>query len=394
MKKKILSFVLAICMMIPCAFVLGACKGTDEPAVEATTKIMNVGLNPKIEFVLNEDDKVLSVNALNEDGNHIISISLDANTKISGFEGLTADEAMELFLEITEDNGYLITGDAEKISIEISGEADELLNKVKQRANQFLSENGLNLEVATDFLAKTDLLNEVQQCVKEYTQQELAGMTEEQLIDLLKTSRQETKNLLTQELKDAYYNMRAEKINMAELEKLLELVDEIENEAVTLFKTGMVALSSSLEALEEAYNTNFLAETSQYNIAKQAYIQAKEDLLAQRLALGADGDGLTETDIQDLATFEQAVADAEATLATVKAQANLAIETARATLHQAMSDVQASVAGVKALLGIRGTNLDELNQAKQHIKESFKGYFANHEKFADFVGHGHWKQVA
>lgn len=387
MKKKILSFVLAICMMIPCAFVLGACR-TDE----ATTKIMNVGLNPKIEFVLNEDDEVLSVNALNEDGNHIISISLDANTKISGFEGLTADEAIELFLEITEDNGYLITGDAEKISIEISGEADELLNKVKHRANQFLSENGLNLEIATDFLAKTDLLNEVQQCVKEYTQQELAGMTEEQLIDLLKTLRQETKNLLTQELKDAYYNMRAEKINMAELEKLLELVGGIENEAVTLFKTGMAALSSSLEALEEAYNTNFLAETSQYNVAKQAYIKAKEDLLAQRLELGADG--LTKDDIQELATFEQAVADAEATLATFKAQANLAIETARATLHQVMSEVQASVAGVKAVLRMMGTNLDALNQAKEHIKESFKGYFANHEKFADFVGHGHWKQVA
>ena len=392
MKKKILSFVLAICMIIPCAWMLAACKKTEEPKANATTKVMNVGLNPKIEFVLNQDDKVLSVNALNEDGNHIISISLDSKTKISGFEGLTADEAVELFLSITEDNGYLITGDAEKVSIEISGEAEDLLKKVKNRANKFLSENGFTIEVATDFLQKTDLLNEVQQCVQEYTQKELEWMTEEQLIDLLKKSRQETKNLLTQELKDAYYNMRAEKINIAELEKLLEIVEGFENETFDLFKSGMEILATNMQALEDAYKVNFLDEESSYNLAKQAYIQAKEALLAKRLELGIDE--LTEKEITLLAPFEQTVADAEAALTAEKAQASLAIATAKATLEQALKNVQSSVAGVKTMLGILGANLDALNHAKQNIKENFKGYFANHEKFADFVGHGHWNQVA
>ena len=70
---------------------------------------------------MDQNDKVLTVNALNEDGNHIISIAIDAEQT---FEGLSADEALEMFLDITKDNGYLITGNEEQVSIKISGDAE------------------------------------------------------------------------------------------------------------------------------------------------------------------------------------------------------------------------------------------------------------------------------
>ena len=53
-------------------------------------KVMNLSLNPEVEFVLDENDKVVSVNALNEEGNLIVSAEV--------FTGKTAEEAAKLLL--------------------------------------------------------------------------------------------------------------------------------------------------------------------------------------------------------------------------------------------------------------------------------------------------------
>lgn len=390
MKKKFLSFVLAICLIIPCAFALVACgTGSDDEAA----KVMNVSLNPEIEFVLDKNDKVLSVNALNEDGNHIISVSINEITGTSEFEGLTADEAVELFLEITEENGYLVTGDEEEIKIEISGKADNLMKKVKEKANKFFNDNGLDIDITIEKIEKADILEEVKECMKEYTEAELKSMTQEQLIDLLKDSRQETKNLLTQELKDAYYNIRVEKINIAELEALLAIIEDLqetENALLTAFVENMNILKTQIENLETAYNS--LLE-GYYNTAKQAYIEAKEALLAKRLELGEDG--LSEVDITELESYETAVENAKTTLENAKAEADLLIAGARQALDATFATIKASVENIKGILSlIPGVDLSALNNAKQNVKAGFKNHFENHAHFGEHVGHdkGHWNK--
>ena len=80
--KKFLSILFAFLVLVPCTYVLTACGGNK------TEKVMNVDLNPSLEFVLDKNDKVVTVNALNDDGNHIISIATKSETL---FEGLTAE---------------------------------------------------------------------------------------------------------------------------------------------------------------------------------------------------------------------------------------------------------------------------------------------------------------
>lgn len=411
MKKKILSFVLAICVIIPCALVLTACgKSTDD-----SSKVMNVSLNPKLEFVLDKDDKVVSVNALNEDGNHIISISMDEETAKSLFEGMTAEEAIELFLEITEDNGYLITGNEEEIKIEVSGDADKLIEKVKDKANKFFTDKGLNINIATEKLDKADIEEKVKQCMKEYTDAELDQMTQEELVELLKNSRKETKNLFTQELKDAYYNMRVEKINLAELDALLTVIEGLDNipgiETIlqnlqipnvddvsalfSEFKTNMATLKTQIEALETAYNENFLAESSAYNVAKDEYIAAKKQLLDARKQYKAEG--ISETEKQALAELETVVENAKTALEQAKQTADLAIATAKEQLQTAFNTVKEGIETIKnALTNIPGIDLGILANAKHNVKEGFKNHFENHDFFGEHVGHdkGHWEHPA
>jgi len=385
MKKKILTFVLAICMIIPCAWVLTACgKGQT-----SETKVMNVELNPKVEFVLDKNDKVLSVNALNEDGNHIISLAINAETV---FENLTADEAVELFLQLTKESGYLITGDEEEIKIEISGQAKDLLKKVENKAKQFFAENEIDVDVITATLKKADIVNELQKCVKEYSKAELDKMTEAQLIDLLKGSREETKNLLTQELKEAYYDLRLEKINTAELQSLSELVARFGQFVANseAFATLMGTLNNAVTALETVYQEQFLAEDSPYNIAKQAYIDAKQTLLARRLELIKEE--LTEDERLILDELAQNVATAEAAWNSAKATAELAIQEAKSAVNKALNDAKSMAEGIKEMLK-PFADLTQLLKAKDNMREGFKDYFAGHEQFKDFLGQGHWQKA-
>ena len=393
MKKRIFSLMLAVFLIIPCAFLFGACGGADNgEGTETNAKVMNVCLNPELEFVLDQNDKVLTVNALNEDGNNIISIAIDAEKT---FEGLTADEAVNLFLELTKDNGYLITGSNEEVSVKISGEAEELMSKIKNAANNFFAENGVNsVRIIDGTINKDAILAEVKKCVLEYSEQELAGMTEGQLINLLKTSREETKNLLTQELKDAYYNMRLEKINIAELEALKKHVNLLSPEMAQLFNDAMKTLTDAVDNLEKAYNEQILAEESVYNKAKNTYVAAKEALLTQRLALAEAG--FTEEELASLKALEDAVDEAESALASVKTAVDGAIATAKAAIDSAIALAETYVATVKGLIETYVPGFDAVYEnAKQEMKKDFKTYFAANDQFKDFVGQGHWgKQAA
>lgn len=169
MKKKFLGFVLVVCLIMPLAVALAGCNTGDDN----NAKIMNVELNPKLEFVLDGNSKVLSVNAINEDGNHIISLSIDAQTAKSVFEGMTAEEAISKFLELAKENGYLITGNEEEIKIEISGKADQLLNKVKEKANKFLTDNGINIDVLPKNLKSQTLKKRLKSVLKNYLKAKL-----------------------------------------------------------------------------------------------------------------------------------------------------------------------------------------------------------------------------
>ena len=405
MKKKIFSFLTAICLLLPCAFTLTACKKDDD-----TSKVMNINLNPEVEFVLNKENKVVSVNALDDDGNHIVSLAFNAETAKSAFEGLTAEEAAELFLDLAEQNGYLITGDEEEISIKISGEADKLLNKVKEKAQTFFNQNNLSVDITTGKVEKSEIIEQVKGCLKEYTDSQLNEMSQEELIELLKNSRKETADLFTQELKDAYYNMRAEKLNTAELEKLYDLISNDQ----TLFYEQIMAipgvsdlvenlgnLLDEVDDLEEVYKQYYLTADSDpatlnYYEAKQAYVTAKEDLLKQRLALTEDG-VLSEADKTALVSYEEAVNTALTNIETAEVAAKAALDQAKLAITQAMSIISQSetlIASVKTFLTNLHINLDSIHSAANNMLDGFKNHFKTEGDLKDFVGkhNSHWSQ--
>ncbi len=112
--------------------ILAACTtGLETETLSANTRFVAIDINPSVEFVLDDDDTVLSVDYLNEDA-EIVGAELD-------LVGLPFSEALELYLNAAIEAGYLdasvednvivITSDDEDKEEEIIEDTKEVLTR-------------------------------------------------------------------------------------------------------------------------------------------------------------------------------------------------------------------------------------------------------------------------
>ena len=173
--KKIASCVVALCLVAGSVFMLAGCGEITE------SRVMNVDVNPKLEFVLDKDNKVVSVNALNDDGSCILQGNVT-------FTGLTAEEAVKLFLDKAKEYGFVIEADTNDFTISISGnDINNLFNNVKAAAEAHVTELGLELSVKQEQLTRENLEELVAKCYQEYTQTQIDNMNHQELVKLIES---------------------------------------------------------------------------------------------------------------------------------------------------------------------------------------------------------------
>ncbi len=115
---------LTVALFLMVGLTLGACNLLNEET--QTQTLMTFEVNPSIEIILDEDDKVSSIAFLNEDAEIAFS-DLD-------LEGLNIDEAIDLINDALIDTGYLdIDSEDNLITITLSDEKkeNEMIDKVK-----------------------------------------------------------------------------------------------------------------------------------------------------------------------------------------------------------------------------------------------------------------------
>lgn len=385
--KKFLSFIFALLVLVPCTYFLTAC-GEDKDK----DKVMSIDLNPSLEFVLDKNDKVVTVNALNEDGNYLLSLTVNGETVLEAFKDMSAEEAAQLFIKLTEENGFLITGNKETLTISISGDSKALLNSVKSTAEKYLKDNGIDtskLSIAVENLKKSELVTKVKECMQQYTDKELSKMTEEELIALIKESRQETEDLLTQDLKEAYYALRNAALENAEFQAVLDKISSVTggllDSVVELFQEKMNTFTAKLNDMYGKYQE--LLNSEEYKTAMNNYVEAKKELLEKRKEL-LDA-SLTPEQKQviesALDTLETVADEAYEAIANARTTIDTAIDTAQRALSGALSAVQSVIDSVKA--GMNGIEND-INTAMATAKEDFKNDFKT--KYASFL-ESYWK---
>ncbi|MBO7219130.1 MAG: hypothetical protein J6V40_04055 [Clostridia bacterium] len=369
--KRIITIVCAVVMVMSCGIFFNACSCTPSEAA----KIMNLSLNPEIEFILDSKNKVVSVTAINDEGNYIIS-------KVN-FVGLTSNEAVEEFLKICSSTGYILqeSSDNSTLKISISGEtAEEMFNELKVEVDSYIT--GLEVAATVEIggvLDKEYIESVILNCMRECVATDFDNVDEADLILLLADLREETKNMLSQEVKELYYRSRYNEIIK---QKYIKIKNNIEANALVSdakkaeFLEKITNMVNGFEDIKAKYEELFINSNSSYQLALKNYYSKKKELL--------------DASINKLSPTQKSIIIgqldmAKTTLQTAKSTAELALISFENAATMALSAVEMWLSMDNAL-----SLVDEnmVNQTIENTKATYKATF--NSKYSNYVKDSYW----
>lgn len=384
--KKLTAFCCAMVMLTSGVAAFGSCGGQEE-AKDAGT-VMNVSLNPEVEFVLDEENNVVSVNALNEEGNLIISAA--------AFTGKSADEAVELFVQVSDETGFLFEGEIaageNAISVAISGDekkAETLYKSVEEKVTAYFEEADIKGKIEqAKAITKEQLQALVAECAPYIDQAKVKALSYTELVETIAESRKETAEFYSQEVKNAYYEAKAFAMQQAELETIKSHLNVIQQAACDM---AFEMYSSLVEQLEATRLSMLVNEDSPYQLALKAFREAKAEYLNYRAYVASLEQTEMTTEILDtLAQYQTALESAEAALLNAGKTAN---ETLDALKAQAESAYQAVIQAIGEFAVLADKHAGEVSENMHSAKEKFFTDFeTNYRNSIDSAKQG-WKDM-
>ena len=387
MKIKCLSLALCLCLLIGMALPLASCKKSEPTPPEGTYTRMTVDINPSVEFMVDDQNKVVSVTALNDDGSILIAGE--------AFVGKTPEEATRMVVSLATDAGYLVKGEihventdeSQKVEISVSGNSDyakELAKNVKSDVEKYLKDNKITATVES---VKAKTLDEMRKVVIAdglFTEDEVKDMTEAQLYKALAAGRIETAQLLTAEMREAYYRAKDYKISFVEKQATADIISGMGATYKVLmsgYSTALAAYSTSIDTLDELRYSLLVDPESAYQKALASLRDAKEDLLKEKKLIFSVKDG-DKTYAEISASFNLSEETYNKALKAVEdagAAANKAMETAIAALREVETQLKAleeklrENEDISAKLTAEAQKLeDTLNKAKDNFFAEFE----------------------
>ena len=280
--KKFLCLCIAMLMGLSCA-VFTSCD-SEAKAPEGTYTRMTVDINPSVEFMIDDENKIVSVTALNDDGSILIAGE--------AFIGMTPEEATELIVSLASETGYLVKGnvtaDENTVKISVSGDtkyAEQLRASVEEQAAATLEKLDIPGKIAKIEEMSLEALRALAMETALFTEEEVNEMTQEQLYQAIAAGRVETALLLTEEMRSAYYSAKESKISFAESEATAAIIDAM-GDAYNLiylgYKTAVDAYSSAITAIDNFRYEQLVSPESEYQKSLQRLRDAKTELLQQK----------------------------------------------------------------------------------------------------------------
>ncbi len=308
MKKRGLSILLACAVLLSVILLLAGCSEVSPP--QGTFTRMTVDINPSVEFMIDDQNKVVAVTALNDDGSILIAGE--------AFVGKTPEEATEMVVRIAGETGYLISGNVEagenEIKISISGDtgyAKQLKQKVQTKAEEALKALDIEGKVAHVEAMRTEQLQKLAMETALFTEEEVAAMTEQQLYSAIAAGRVETALLLTEHMRQAYYAAKEYEISFAQSQTTAEIIEAmgaIYQPIAMTYKLAVETYSKAITAIDEFRYDRLISPESDYQKNLAALREAKAELLQQKnyvARLEVDGEEYASASLQLQMSQEQ-----------------------------------------------------------------------------------------
>lgn len=281
MKKLFkISLVFVICIMM--TFFLVGCRKEKQ---EETLSRVTVDINPSIELIVDEENKVVSVTALNDDGNIIIVGET--------FIGKTSEEAVALIVSIATETGYLVKGEVEatenEINISVSGDEkaqEELYNSIKKEVEKVISTEHIQAVVNKKEALKKEALEEIaMELDPTLTEEQVKEMTEQELLKVIQDVRLETAIFYSEMLVEMYNEQKAHEIKLverAETKKVIDGLDDTYQQLKSTYNELLSKFSDLIIDVENAYLEYFVDPDCTYQEYYATLLEARADLILQK----------------------------------------------------------------------------------------------------------------
>ena len=224
-KSKIITAI-ALCAIIVCAVILGVVLTRKQEA--QPNAIMELSVNPDVQFLLDENNNVIKVNYLNE----------DAESLLYGVElkGKSANYVTQKFLELSLSAGYLelisqdnLTPTGIRFDITIScentGDFTKLKEELVELSNKYFDENGIVAGTVVEI--NQNLEQAVEKIGVEVAN--LKNLTKEEILELYDKTSQDLEDIalsLRNDVETVIQNLK-ETLNVEQYKQILE---ELENQ--------------------------------------------------------------------------------------------------------------------------------------------------------------------
>lgn len=347
--------------------------------------IVQVDVNPSIQMVVDEENKVLSITGLNDEGKMIIYGE--------AIVGKNLDEALEIIVKIETDLGYLVEGsDDNKVTLTISANTEEITNKIEEFSrntlNKVLEETGV---IATIETAKGYAEEELKLLAKELdptlTEEEINNFNYNDYVHVVQLYHLEVADLASVKLEEMYNEFKNYQISITEKEAVKNAVNHLDiiyQGLIHEYNLAYDALNNAYTSMQDGYYSQFIDPTSEYQKAWLELAELKQAYLDQRVVVANLTEEETDEKIfQEVQKLESLKREYEAKLAilesiekassTVYETLVLVFETSLETMKKIEEQLPDSIQTITFETLIDTEN--KLNEFKQEVCDTFEAKY-------------------
>lgn len=375
MKRKIICSTLSL-LTITSTLLMSGCGKADSDLSYVT-----IETNPSVELVVNDENVVVAINGLNEDGKLLISGET--------IEGLKIDAAAEKIIRLTEDLGFTVEGNAtessQEIKISISTDVESLKENLRNIITNSINDTIENLDldakiVQAETKTREYFENIVLKAFPELTEEEVAEMNLQDVFEKVEAATKEKAEFATVKLEEYYQNLKE---NEFKLKYKQELAEALESKSALLYGAYNTALGGLRTAIEEleSYQANIFSDPeSSYVTALNSLNDAKDETIGVRVELAAKKADGANADVID--ALDTLYGVKEAALNTCISALNGVESTIKSTLGTMITVLEKAYQALEALEATFPKDIDfeaKLTEAENYINNSKNELFAKFE---------------
>ena len=343
--------------------------------------LVSVDVNPSIELVVDEDNKVISVTGKNDDGIMILYGEVVI--------GKTLDEALELIISLENEAGFLLSGEvgvnANNIQISVNGDTQEIYNTIKTnittKINSICDELNITPSIEEANKYANEKLNQLVLDIDPLLEETLSSMTMEEKLSVISNYQKETAEIYSSQLQDFYVNVKNTEISFVEKEEIQEVLNGVEStyqQIVATYKGFVQNLSEQKTVIEELRYELLVKEDSLFQQALNTVIQMKDEVNELKVKLSESDSAIEKLMIEgQLKIQEPLLIAAEEALINAGNLANKALDDAKAIIDQIVVQLKELEkefpTEIKSLIENKAKDIEnKVNQAKDSYFEEFE----------------------